>query len=58
VAARNKTGRLSHGRAHREWPRQLLTRTGLNWTEKYPSAIAAFANLNVKSAYIDGRRVA
>ena len=33
---------------------QLLTRTGLDWTEKYPSAIAALANLNVKTAYIDG----
>jgi hypothetical protein len=32
---------------------QLLTRTGLDWTEKYPSAIAAFANLNVKTAYLD-----
>jgi ATP-dependent DNA ligase len=31
---------------------QLLTRTGLDWT--YPSAIAALANLNVKTAYIDG----
>jgi bifunctional non-homologous end joining protein LigD len=42
------------------WPRidnsrvQLLTRTGLDWTEKYPSAIAALANLNIKTAYIDG----
>jgi ATP-dependent DNA ligase len=33
---------------------QLLTRTGLDWTDKYPSAIAALANLNVKTAYIDG----
>jgi bifunctional non-homologous end joining protein LigD len=24
---------------------QLLTRTGLDWTDKYPSAIAALANL-------------
>jgi ATP-dependent DNA ligase len=40
--------RIDHGRA------QLLTRTGLDWTEKYPSAIAALANLNVKNAYIDG----
>ena len=32
---------------------QLLTRTGLDWTEKYPSAIAALANLNVKTAYLD-----
>ena len=33
---------------------QLLTRTGLDWTAKYPSAVTALANLNVKTAYIDG----
>src|ERR1700748_1672772 len=33
---------------------QLLTQTGLDWTAKYPSAIAALANLNVKTAYLDG----
>ena len=33
---------------------QLLTRTGLDWTNKYPSVIAALANLNVKTAYLDG----
>ena len=38
--------RIDHGRA------QLLTRTGLDWTD--PSVIAALANLNVKTAYIDG----
>jgi ATP-dependent DNA ligase len=31
--------RLDNGRV------QLLTRTGLDWTEKYPSAIAALANM-------------
>jgi hypothetical protein len=31
-----------------------LTRTGLEWTAKYPSAIAALAKLNVKTAYLDG----
>jgi DNA ligase D-like protein (predicted ligase) len=40
--------RIDNGRA------QLLTRTGLDWTAKYPSAIAALANLNVKTAYLDG----
>jgi ATP-dependent DNA ligase len=40
--------RIDNGRA------QLLTRTGLDWTGKYPSAIAALADLNVKTAYIDG----
>jgi bifunctional non-homologous end joining protein LigD len=33
---------------------QLLTRTGLDWTAKYPGAAAALANLNVKTVYIDG----
>jgi bifunctional non-homologous end joining protein LigD len=43
MAARIDTGRV-----------QLLTRTGLDWTAKDPSAVAALANLNVKTAYIDG----
>ena len=30
---------------------QLLTRTGLDWTEKYPSAVAALTNLNVRTNY-------
>jgi len=33
---------------------QLLTRSGLDWTEKYPATAAAFAKLPVKTAYIDG----
>ena len=40
--------RLDNGRA------QLLTRTGLDWTHKYPSVVAALANLSVKTAYLDG----
>jgi DNA ligase D-like protein (predicted ligase) len=40
--------RIDNGRV------QLLTRTGLDWTGKYPGAAAALANLNVKSAYLDG----
>jgi DNA ligase D-like protein (predicted ligase) len=40
--------RIDNGRV------QLLTRTGLDWTDKYPSAIAALANVNAKTAYIDG----
>src|SRR6202044_3425708 len=40
--------RIDNGRV------QLLTRTGLDWTNKYPSAAAALANLNVKTAYLDG----
>jgi bifunctional non-homologous end joining protein LigD len=40
--------RIDRGRA------QLLTRTGLDWTGKYPSAIAALASVKAKTAYIDG----
>jgi DNA ligase D-like protein (predicted ligase) len=40
--------RIDNGRA------QLLTRTGLDWTDKYPSAIAALANVTAKTAYVDG----
>jgi bifunctional non-homologous end joining protein LigD len=34
--------------AHRQGRAQLLTRTGLDWTNKYPSAIAA------QTTYLDG----
>ena len=40
--------RIDNGRA------QLLTRTGLDWSDKYPSAIAALANVKAKTAYLDG----
>jgi DNA ligase D-like protein (predicted ligase) len=40
--------RIDNGRV------QLLTRTGLDWTAKYPSAAAALENMNVKTAYLDG----
>jgi bifunctional non-homologous end joining protein LigD len=33
---------------------KLLTRSGLDWTDKYPTTAAAFARLNVNVAYIDG----
>ena len=33
---------------------KLLTRSGLDWTDKYPATAAAFAKLPVKAAYIDG----
>ncbi len=33
---------------------QLLTRSGLDWTAKYPATAAAFPKLPVKTAYIDG----
>src|SRR5277367_1779939 len=34
--------RVNNGRV------QLLTRTGLDWTDKYPSAMAALANTNAR----------
>src|ERR1700677_2870734 len=40
--------RIERGRA------RLLTRTGLDWTDKYPAVVAALANLPVKAAYLDG----
>jgi DNA ligase D-like protein (predicted ligase) len=33
---------------------QLLTRSGLDWTTKYPATAAALAKLQVKTAYLDG----
>jgi bifunctional non-homologous end joining protein LigD len=33
---------------------RLLTRSGLDWTAKYPATAAAFAKLKVQTAYIDG----
>ena len=40
--------RIDNGRV------QLLTRTGLDWTAKYPGAIAALEGLKVRTAYLDG----
>ena len=40
--------RLDHGRI------QLLTRTGLDWTHKYPSIAAALSVLPANQAYLDG----
>ena len=33
---------------------QFLTRTGLDWTAKYPATAAALARLPVQTAYLDG----
>jgi bifunctional non-homologous end joining protein LigD len=40
--------RLDNGRV------QLLTRTSLDWTGKYPSAVETLSNLSTKSAYLEG----
>jgi ATP-dependent DNA ligase len=40
--------RLDHGRA------SLLTRTGLDWTHKYPAIASALSALPTKQAYLDG----
>jgi DNA ligase D-like protein (predicted ligase) len=40
--------RIDRGRA------QLLTRTGLDWTDKYPSVVAALAKVAAKTVYLDG----
>jgi bifunctional non-homologous end joining protein LigD len=40
--------RIEGGRA------QLLTRTGLDWSDKYPGVVAVLANVRAKSAYLDG----
>src|SRR6266436_8875610 len=33
---------------------RLLTRTGLNWTHKYPPIAAAVSSLGARQAYLDG----
>ena len=40
--------RLDHGRV------QLLTRTGLDWTRKYPAVADALQSLPASQAYLDG----
>ena len=36
---------------------KLLTRTGLDWTHKYPAIAKAVASLDVRQAYLDGEIV-
>jgi bifunctional non-homologous end joining protein LigD len=33
---------------------RLLTRTGLDWTDKYPAIVASLRTLPVRQAYLDG----
>jgi ATP-dependent DNA ligase len=42
------SARIEGGRA------QLSTRSGLDWSDKYPSMVALLANVRAKSAYLDG----
>src|ERR1700733_13547755 len=41
-------GRIERGKA------RLLTRTGLDWSAKYPSLLSALAAVRAKTAYLDG----
>src|SRR5271156_845684 len=42
------SARIERGRV------QLLTRTGLDWSVKYPNVIAALAKVRVETAYLNG----
>src|ERR1700719_2563998 len=46
-------GYLMHARLDRGAV-QLLTRTGLDWTHKYPTIAKAVAALDARQAYLDG----
>src|SRR6266581_9708772 len=46
-------GYRMHARLDRGTVR-LLTRTGLDWTHKYPAIAAAIASLPARQAYLDG----
>ena len=46
-------GYRMHARLNRATVR-LLTRTGLDWTPKYPAIAAAIASLPAREAYLDG----
>jgi hypothetical protein len=37
---------------------QLLTRTGLDWSDKYPSVVEALAKVRANAAYLDGELAA
>src|SRR5271166_4447203 len=42
------SARIERGRV------RLLTRSGLDWSDKYPSVIAALAKVRAKTSYLDG----
>ena len=54
MGTQDQARRLSDGRPHRGRRVKLLTRSGLDWTAKYPATAAAFAKLKVTTAYLDG----
>ena len=42
------SARIERGRV------KLLTRTGLDWSDKYPSVVEALATVRAKTAHLDG----
>jgi hypothetical protein len=54
VAARDQVRRVSDARPARSGAVRLLTRTGLDWTHKYPAIASAVAWLPAGQAYLDG----
>jgi ABC-type taurine transport system substrate-binding protein len=46
--------RIDNGRAHRQWPRVTHDAGRLDWSDKHPSIVAAFAKVTAKTAYLDG----
>jgi ATP-dependent DNA ligase len=46
-------GYRMHGRLDRS-AAKLLTRTGLDWTRKYPAIAAALSRIGARQAYLDG----
>ena len=54
MAPRNQARRFPHSSAHRARRGKLLTRTGLDWTARYPGMSTALAAVRAKTAYLDG----
>ncbi len=54
MGARAQVRRLSHARRLDRGDVHLLTRTGLDWTGKYPAIAAVLRKLLARQAYLDG----
>jgi bifunctional non-homologous end joining protein LigD len=54
LAARNQVRRLPHACVLDRGAVRLLTRTGLDWTRKYPAIAGAVSSLGARQAYLDG----